>query len=298
MLDESTQKPGTNIKKRAINACESMGFVGLAKRLGACGDGARCGSYWCPECRNAIARITAARIERYVTSQFPEYEQAKQRLRWVTILVAVVPWDGVRKALDDGRALLKAMRRGRPDFWIVGAFELELIDLGRLFRHGAEKKQTVLEMTRSWVTPFERDYLENGTAEREAINVHLHVLMDLGDESEDTWRRRLERRGFRFHRQLRFDRLHEKQTMHDMARKLGSYPFKDRVRFNVMDRTEGYQTGSYFTNSQLARLVMLHDDIGHRSLMIFTNERETKVSIKETLPFRKANKNRFESLIT
>ena len=61
------------------------------------------------------------------------------------------------------------------------------------------------------------------------------------------------------------------QTFEELCWKVGSYPFKDRVQFNLTFETQGYRNSDYFSDKELAHLVLLHDGIcrnGFKNVLI------------------------------
>jgi hypothetical protein len=70
--------------------------------------------------------------------------------------------------------------------------------------------------------------------------------------------------------------IRKDQSLEELAFKLGSYPFKDRVQFNMSFETQSYKTGRYFSDQELGRLVLLHHHLGtngFKNLLIGSNAR-------------------------
>jgi hypothetical protein len=70
----------------------------------------------------------------------------------------------------------------------------------------------------------------------------------------------------------------QNQSLEQMCRALGAYPFKCRVQYNASFRSQDHVGGGYFSDYCLAKLVLLHDQImngkGQRGFLIYCKEED------------------------
>jgi hypothetical protein len=273
--DTSFQAAGVHHHNRVIRACRSK-YAALSEKIDECSERRRCDSYWCKECRNRHAFGLRDRISSYLSGRYgTDYEEAKKHLRYVTVLVSVERLDehSVSKAIREARTQIDGLKKSFKGIWMEGAFELELLDLHALstFDGNPRKKDTIFSMWEPqsfWNWECLETYHDFGS---NRVLVHFHILVDLNGFDESKFHKLLRKRWGKHRHQIDVAPMKDNQTLHDMAWKVGSYPFKDRVQYNLRMETDGYKDGRYFSDRMLAELVRLHDQIGPNGLLLGTN---------------------------
>lgn len=265
------QSPKTRHDNRAVRALRT-GFNDpeahdLADRIEGCRKGQRCSSLWCRTCRGRSAYGLTSRIRDHVESRFGnDHDAARDNLLFVTPLfdlVSVCDLPRVKQTMKKARDDFLALKRVFPELWWQGAFEFELIDFKALMEwDGANKgKRETLAALHDW------DEKTNLNLCPTYVLVHAHFLIDLnGTKREDVtaW---LSQRYNRAPCQVHWQGIQAGQSFEDLSRKIGSYPFKDRVQFNMSFQSQDYRHGKYFDNRELGNLVLLYDQIGGKGGM-------------------------------
>jgi hypothetical protein len=103
------------------------------------------------------------------------------------------------------------------------------------------------------------------------VLVHCHILVDLNGASASEVSDWLRDRHNRAPRQVRMQATHDNQSLDKLCWKVASYPFKDRVQFNMSFETQGYRKGTYFNDKDLARLVLAYSELssnGYKHLLV------------------------------
>jgi hypothetical protein len=195
---------------------------------------------------------------------------ARKRLLFITVLFDLVSLHDPKRVgsvISDGRKDLKALNRSFDNkLWLQGAFELELIDFKKMMEWdgGNNVKRDTISAMLGWTG-------EKLTLYTTLVLVHAHFLLDLNGAEASEVNYWLETR-YNQPRQVYCKGAPQfGQTLDDLCWKLGSYPFKDRVQFNMTFESQDYRNGGYFSNSELSRLVLLHDKIcrnGFKNLLI------------------------------
>jgi len=178
----------------------------------------------------------------------------------------------VKGVLREARKDLKALKRAFPQLWYQGAFELELIDFRALMNcEGANqvKRQTIGEMLGGWREEWaESRRLHCYTP---LVLIHAHFLMDLKGADRERVGEWFRGRYDKSPHQIHIKGIRSEQTLDELCWKVGSYGFKDRVQYNMTFDAQGYREGGYFSDKELARLVLLHDQLckkGFKNLLI------------------------------
>ncbi len=284
ILPEAAQRPHVPHTIRVIRAARAVKHGALANKIEKCRKGCRCGSYWCPTCRHASAKGLETRLRQCFARFDGDYESARKDLRWVTILHDVVPLHlfRIKESMKSGKQLLHTMKRAFPGIWAQGAWELELIDRNLLMKcevgAGSVKRETLTAMI--------ADKVEK--AEQFVVLVHCHMIVDLNGHDPVTFRRWAARKKpwKKHRRQIDVRSIWELETqlsmvpegtaiwdaekaaLDNLAWKLSSYPFKDRVQFNKTFKTGDYEGGGFIPDMQLTRFVQIHDTLGKKVFLI------------------------------
>lgn len=222
--------------------------------------------------------------------------RAYSDVKFVTGLVAVCPLNEaeIRGQIMWARRLFRRLVNTFPDFWIEGSFELELVNLGKVLNCSVgHENQNKIRQIRG-LSGLERNVL---FPEADDVRVLLHwhaLIVGLGTERVRRTRRRgrprkgvdsefievpvsplsiLKKHYNRVPGQLHVQPLRKDQSPNNAIRKLSSYPFKNVYRYKYTHTGSDYANGEYFTNQELARLVMIQDKIrggrGYKGLLIY-----------------------------
>jgi len=103
------------------------------------------------------------------------------------------------------------------------------------------------------------------------VLIHAHLLLDLNGLDRGEVKDWLRDRHNKSPRQVEVRGIRLDQTLPDLCRKIGSYPFKDRVQYNMSFEAHGYRDGRYFSDLELANLLLLHGGVcrnGFKNLLI------------------------------
>jgi hypothetical protein len=247
---------GKHLERSVRGALASIGATSLANKIANCGRAAVCSSLYCRKCRSRAASKMEQRLQgRFRTALRSNPKLLQERWRYLTVLCEVTEFKvgNVKAAVTRARTVLRALKRKFPKLWMQGAFEFELVDLDDMqSTEDAEfsvKKRTLLAMLDGDEAKFVG----------KKILVHYHAVVDLGDcasgEIGDWFRKRYPSHS----RQIELKETRSKQDVEDKLRKIASYGFKNRLRYNKSFITSGYETGSYFTNEDAGKLIKLYD---------------------------------------
>ncbi|MCP4780401.1 MAG: hypothetical protein GY877_06500, partial [Hyphomicrobium sp.] len=280
---EDFQRPKVrrvNRATRTLKTIKSPGAFSLALKMENCWKGAVCSSFWCPRCRHRAAKGLEGRLRDYVLREFGEDQsEAQKRLVFVTPLFGLASVHDARRVkgiLREARKDFKALKRAFPELWYQGAFELELIDFRALMmEEGANqvKRETIGNML-GWKTEEARGKLLNCFTP--LVLIHAHILMDLRGVDREKVRDWLRGKYSKSPHQIHLKGIRADQTLEALCLRVGSYPFKDRVQFNMSFESQGYRDGGYFSDKELAGLVMLQDKIcsnGFKNLLVGSKSR-------------------------
>jgi len=281
----SFQRPKVRRVNRAIRALKSKGSpeaLSLAWKIENCRKGQVCSSLWCPRCRHRAAKGLEGRLLEYVTTEFGDDQvAARERLVFVTPLFGLVSLYDARRVkgvLREARKDFKALKRAFPQVWYQGAFELELIDFRALMTsEGANqvKKQTIAEMMGWKEECAETRQLFCYTP---LVLIHGHLLMNLRGADRERVREWFRSRYDKSPHQIHIKGIRSEQTLEELCWKVGSYPFKDRVQFNMTFEAQGYGEGGYFRDKELANLVLLHHQLcrnGFKNVLVGSKSKES-----------------------
>lgn len=158
--------------------------------------GTACGSVFCEHCRTKKqSRLLRAYRDR-VGKEFSAESQARERLRWVTVLHTVVPVHHdtagqeqetiacVVNAVDDMKLSLSnvartAKRKSRANLWLRGGIHIELVDYEMLATAHSLGKPTTKQRTLSGLIEASEP-----APSGKYFLVHFHALVDLDSLSE------------------------------------------------------------------------------------------------------------------
>lgn len=222
----------------------------------------RCGLVHCQACRGRwsaelLKRIATEKEARYGTGDYP----ARNCLRHVTVLNALVPCDvkAIKAAIEQGRKDINSFKKKFRCTGLRGAFEIELVNPVAMMREQTcpAKIQTLSEMTGG---KFE------SMTEIMAL-VHWHAVGFFNNGLSEDHRKWMKRK-YPHHRQRRFDSLYKDQSIAESFSKLSSYPFKDRVTYNLKFATDGFKNEFYIEPDPLAFLVNCYKAISAKTLRI------------------------------
>ena len=223
-----------------------------------------CCSLWCGRCRHRYAKgLQQRQLDQILLPFRSDYEAAYERLRHVTVLSDLVPLhendSRLKKAICLDRKRFNATKKAFPKIGFQGSFELELVDFKLLMSSGSAIKRRTIKSLMGY---------EDGTPISlipMLVLVHSHSLWDLGPYPVDDVRLFVTDQ-FAPHApyQVKFDRIYKDQPFDELSFKLGSYPFKDRVQFNLSFDTHSYEHGPYFCDRDLARFVLLYKRMSNK----------------------------------
>jgi len=259
----SVQNQGRIIATRVVEALRAAGEVediSLADKIENCGRGQLCGSVYCVDCRNRAAAELNKRISAHSDIRFgDDADEARNHLRYMTVLCELTDLDfqEVKQAVADARINIKAMKRRFADIWTQGSFEFELIDMKLLGKSGSTVKQETL------AAMIDMSVKESFSLGQRVI-VHFHTLVDLNGTDDVEFRGWVRSRWNKHHRQTNVQRTRSNQSLENMAKKISSYGFKNRVQYNLTFDTDGYKRGVWFKNNRLGALSSIYDRIGGR----------------------------------
>ena len=259
----SVQKQGRVITTRVLEALRSTSDwddADLADKIESCGRGRLCGSVYCVDCRNRAASELNKRISRHVHGRFDDdADEARQHLRYVTVLCELTDFNlaDVKQSIANARQDIKAMKRRFSNIWVQGSFEFELIDMKLLGKSGAVIKQDTLA---AMMNMSVKDSQSLG----QRVIVHFHALVDLNGTDGSEFRRWVRNRWHAHGKQTEVKCTNKGQTLTNMAKKISSYGFKNRVQYNLSFLTNGYKKGVWFKNEHLGMLVGIYDRIDGR----------------------------------
>ena len=275
---ENFQRPKVRRVNRAIRALREIGSseaLNLAWKIENCRKGQVCSSLWCPRCRHRAAKGLETRLLEYVKGEFGcDHVAARERLVFVTPLFGLCSVHDARRVkgiLREARKDLKALKRAFPEVWYQGAFELELIDFRALMTsEGANqvKRRTIADMLGWRAECAETRQLFCYTP---LVLIHTHFLMDLKGADRERVGEWFRGRYDKSPHQIHIKGIRSEQSLEELCWKVGSYGFKDRVQFNMTFESQGYRDGGYFSDKELGRLVLLHDNLrcnGFKSLLV------------------------------
>lgn len=274
-----TQPARKHHKKRVTHALRMSQHHSLANKIEFCRKGERCSNVYCPECRHSMAKRLAGRMLDHVV---PKYQNAppsvrKDQLRHLTVLVDLrypVAAD-IKRCIRQTRAKVKAALRAFPRVWMQGAFELELVDVPRVLAGGStgRKADTIKSL-------LKYDGQLSPRLFGQMVLVHFHAMIDVNFCDAVGIRRSLTKQ-FPGPYMVRLQRTHFNQELKELAWKLGSYPFKDRVQYNHSFQTSAFLLGDYLSDVSLCSLVKLYSecsDNGYKCLLIAAKGRSHRVS--------------------
>lgn len=266
----NTQGQGRIIATRVVDALRSMGEIediSLANKIANCRRGHLCGSVYCVDCRNRAAEGLNERISSHTQDRFDDDDdEARNNLRYVTVLCELTAFNqaDVKQAVAIARKDIKAMKRKFSDIWIQGSFEFELIDMKLLDKSDAGVNQNSRALKQQTLSAMMDMNINESRSLGQRVIVHFHMLVDLNGADGDDFNNWVGGRWNSHSNQTEVKRLNKEQSLEDMAKKVSSYGFKNRVQYNLSFTTKGYKKGVWFTNENLGTLAGIYDRIGNR----------------------------------
>ncbi|MGH2478040.1 MAG: hypothetical protein ACRED7_12330 [Stellaceae bacterium] len=271
LLAESPVQSEKHLERNVNVALRSIGDHKLANKIRDCGRGKVCSSLYCRKCRNRVAAAMEQRLWDYFRKALKgNAGRLQHRWRYLTVLCELTALDAksVKRAAERARAVLKAFHRRYKDIWLRGAFEFELVDLDYMSVTEDEevsiKMQTLLAMLDTDKSRFAG----------KKVLVHYHAVLDIGKYDEKPIRAWLALRYPKHNRLVRMQLTNRGQSVDEKLRKIASYGFKNRLRYNKSFVTSGYETGEYFVNKDAGKLISLYHKFidagagGYKSILI------------------------------
>ena len=247
---DTIPRKGCLYKDRVRHSLLVTGFADCWTKIEDCGSGAYCNSSYCRDCRNKNSLAQSRKLIGLYRNYYSEDHEARENMRFVTVLCELVKPNhtAVLESLKRAKLALTTLRRRKslPGLLLFGRFELEAIDIGRVFqlRTCDRKVETIRALNGDREESFGRDM----------ILVHFHAVMFLNGHDEEVVRNKLKLR-WPVPYGISIKRLYKDQSIEDSIRKLCSYPLKDRYRYNYDFRTNGYEDGGYINDGSLSFLV-------------------------------------------
>lgn len=235
-------------RSRAKHALMTTGFIDHWSKMDRCRKGAYCNSSYCKTCRNKNSFSLYYRVNRRHNETHGDDTEARENLRFVTILFELAPIDyqTIKDAVTRAKRGLAGIRRSFPGLWLMGRIELEAIDVERVFKSRAceRKMESIRELNGGHKHSYGKDM----------ILVHLHAIMFLNGHDEDVVRDKLKKK-WPTSRSIKIDRLHKDKPIKTSLKNMCFYLLKDRIRYNYKMDTDGYETSDLINTESLSFLV-------------------------------------------
>ena len=266
----TTQKQGRTITTRVVDALDVTGEIediSLANKIRNCGRGRLCGSVYCVDCRKRAADGLNKRISDHTQDRFgDDADEARCHLRYMTVLCELTAFNvaDVKQAVADARKGIKAMKRKFSDIWMQGSFEFEVMDMKLLDKSDAGVDQNKRALKQQTLAAMIDMSIKNSRSLGQRVIVHFHVLVDLNGTDGVEFKKWVGNRWSCHNNQTEVKRLNKGQSLENMAKKVSSYGFKNRIQYNLTFKTKGYKEGVWFTNENLGTLAGIYDGIGNR----------------------------------
>lgn len=252
--DKSSQR---RLLKRLEEALYEVDRKDVWAKIRDCSVGQKCGSLWCPVCRNSAAKSAQQLIKDRV--RLKGYQNKDLLHLTAPVGLALLHVDDVNRVMKEEALRWKRIRK-KNDFWIEATYEFELVNYHFLMKSkGSDLKKIQM-----------RQMVEaSGINNNEFLFVHWHGVTDIGQDEVD--------KVFGREYFIGSDRLHKTsssglyvqgfrldQDLMENIRKVSSYPFKSVYRFKHNFKGSDFSNGEYLTTEELGRLVSLYDDIQGR----------------------------------
>lgn len=252
--DKSSQR---RLLKRLEEALYEVDRKDVWAKIRDCSVGQKCGSLWCPVCRNSAAQSAQQHIQDRV--RLKGYQNKDLLHLTAPVGLALLHVDDVNRVMKEEALRWKRIRK-KNDFWIEATYEFELVNYHFLMKSkGSDlKKIQMRQMVES-----------SGMKNNEFLFVHWHGVTDIGQDEVD--------KVFGREYFIGSDRLHKTSSsglyvqgfrldrdLMENIRKVSSYPFKSVYRFKHNFKGSDFSNGEYLTTEELGRLVSLYDDIQGR----------------------------------
>jgi hypothetical protein len=261
ILEETRTQRERPISKKLIErlreGLEAVDRLDIWVKINQCNIGTRCGSIWCPICRNSAAKSSERKIAEYVN----KHEKTNEQLLHVTgpVGLALPNHNDLLRIIAQDALRWKRIRKKRS-FWIEATYEFELVNIQFLMQSGSS------EMKQKQMRELQR---HSQIRSNLVIFVHWHGITDLsrtdiGDVFGEEYLFNEEKLTKTSRSGLYIQKLHSEKNLKTNIEKIASYPFKSVYRYKHSFKGSDYTNGEYLTNVELGTLVSLYNDIQGR----------------------------------
>jgi DNA mismatch repair ATPase MutS len=254
LRDKSSQR---RLLKRLEEALYEVDRKDVWAKIRDCSIGQKCGSLWCPVCRNAAAQSAQQHIQDRI--RLKGYQNKDLLHLTAPVGLALLHVDDVNRVMKEEALRWKRIRK-KNEFWIEATYEFELVNYHFLMKSkGSDLKKIQM-----------RQIVESsGMKSNEFLFVHWHGVTDISqDEVDKVFGREYFIGSDRLHKTsssgLYVQGFRSDQDLMENIRKVSSYPFKSVYRFKHNFKGSDFSNGEYLTTEELGRLVSLYDDIQGR----------------------------------
>jgi len=231
--DKSSQR---RLLKRLEEALYEVNRKDVWVKIRDCSVGQKCGSLWCPVCRNSAAQSAQQHIHDRV--RLKGYQNKDLLHLTAPVGLALLHVDDVNRVMKEEALRWKRIRK-KNNFWIEATYEFELVNYHFLMKSkGSDlKKIQMRQMVES-----------SGMKNNEFLFVHWHGVTDISQDEVD--------KVFGREYFIGSDRLHKTSSSglyvqgfrsdHDLVeniRKVSSYPFKSVYRFKHNFKGSDFSNG-------------------------------------------------------
>lgn len=243
--------------ERLKEALEAVGRLDVWLRINQCKTGTRCGSLWCPFCRNRAAKSSENKMLEYIRRN----ELTNEQLLHITgpVGLSLPNLHDLQRLIAQDALRWKRIRKKRT-FWFESSYEFELVNIQFLMRsEGSELKQKQMRELQKY----------SQIRSNVVVFAHWHGITDLsrndiddvfGEEYflNDEKLTKTSRSG------LYVQKLHCEKELTTNIEKISSYPFKSVFRYKHSFKGSDYTNGEYLTNDELGTMISLYNDIQGR----------------------------------
>lgn len=240
-----------------------------------------CQSLWCPNCRKVVTELYKHKVQSHLDrktwrdSFFGKKEDYQNsHLLHITGTVGLSKFDegDLDKILKKDTNTWKRIRRrlNRSDIidpfydpWIECVYEFELVNW-KFLKNSEGSPNKVKEITQL----RERD----GITDNLFLYVHFHGITNLTRKQinavflDEYWLNSREKIFGKDDKSgLYIQSLHNNKTLQENIEKIGSYPFKDAIRFKHSFIGSDYSNGEYMNALELNQLIRVYHKIQGRS---------------------------------
>lgn len=252
--DRASQR---NLQMRLAQSLYAVGRMDVFKRIESCASGKKCGSLWCRSCRDSASRSASERL----ISRVREKQYSNDDFIHLTAPVGLAKFDleDVNRVLHEDSLRWKRIRN-RNGFWIEAIYEFELVNFRYLMSSdGSDLKKVQMKQLVE----------ASGLHENEFIFVHWHGVSDIRRNDvarifSEEYFVGLKPLYKTMESGLYVQGFHKDKDVDQNMRKIGSYPFKNALRFKHTFKGSNYSNGEFFTLEELGNLVTLYQEVQGR----------------------------------